>query len=85
MIRGLFLSLAFSVGALASPAVHAAASPTAPTGPPSAIAPVPLNSSSCYWRNCTEAHQNGEGNISQNNPHYCGKQDRDGDGIACEW
>jgi hypothetical protein len=49
------------------------------------MAPVPLNGSGCYWVNCSQAHQNGEGNILQGNDHYCSKQDRDGDGIACEW
>jgi hypothetical protein len=49
-------------------------------------APIPLNyNSGCYWANCTEAHQNGEGNIPQGSAHYCSKQDRDGDGVACEW
>jgi hypothetical protein len=42
-------------------------------------------SNSCYYPNCTEAHKAGEGNIPSSSPHYCSKQDRDGDGIACEW
>jgi hypothetical protein len=42
-------------------------------------------SSSCYYPNCTAAHQDGEGNIPSSSSHYCSKQDRDGDGIACEW
>jgi hypothetical protein len=42
-------------------------------------------SSSCYYPNYTAAHQDGEGNIPSNSSHYCSKQDRDGDGIACEW
>jgi hypothetical protein len=42
-------------------------------------------SNSCYYPNCTAAHQAGEGDIPSNSPHYCNKQDRDGDGISCEW
>lgn len=39
---------------------------------------------SCYWANCTQAKANGECNIREGSPHYCAKQDRDGDGLACE-
>lgn len=39
---------------------------------------------SCFYQNCTEAKANGECDISASNPHYCAKQDRDGDGLACE-
>lgn len=39
---------------------------------------------SCYWANCTQAKANGECNIPQGSTHYCSKQDRDGDGYACE-
>jgi hypothetical protein len=39
---------------------------------------------SCYWANCTQAKANGECNIPEGSPHYCAKQDRDGDGLACE-
>lgn len=86
MFRGLLLVSIFAVGAIISPLSHASAAPMAPLRPAGVTAPVPLNNSnSCYWSNCTEAHQNGEGNISQGSAHYCGKQDRDGDGIACEW
>ena len=42
-------------------------------------------SNSCYYPNCTAAHKAGEGNIQSSSDHYCSKQDRDGDGIACEW
>jgi hypothetical protein len=34
---------------------------------------------------CTEAHQNAEGDMPQGSAHYCPKQDRDSDGVACEW
>ncbi|ORW04707.1 hypothetical protein AWC15_02880 [Mycobacterium lacus] len=39
---------------------------------------------SCYWANCTQAKANGECNIRDGSAHYCPKQDRDGDGLACE-
>lgn len=39
---------------------------------------------SCYWANCTQAKANGECNIREGSAHYCAKQDRDGDGLACE-
>lgn len=39
---------------------------------------------SCYWANCTQAKANGECNIPEGSPHYCAKQDRDVDGLACE-
>jgi Excalibur calcium-binding domain len=29
--------------------------------------------------------QGGRGDIEQGTPHYCPSQDRDNDGIACEW
>jgi hypothetical protein len=40
---------------------------------------------SCYYPDCTAAHKDGEGDIPSSGSHYCAKQDRDGDGIACEW
>jgi hypothetical protein len=43
------------------------------------------SSTGCYHPNCTAAHNAGEGNIPSSSSHYCGKQDRDSDGIACEW
>jgi hypothetical protein len=87
MFRRLFLSCAFVIGVLAAPAIHTSALVAASSAPLPAgvIAPIPLNSGGCYWTNCTEAHQNGEGDIQQGSAHYCSKQDRDGDGIACEW
>ena len=39
---------------------------------------------SCYYANCTEAKANHECNIPCGDPHYCSKQDRDGDCVACE-
>jgi hypothetical protein len=43
------------------------------------------SSGSCYFSNCTAAHNAGYGDISSSDPYYCSKQDRDGDGLACEW
>ncbi|MDT5093348.1 MAG: hypothetical protein QOH60_2711 [Mycobacterium sp.] len=43
------------------------------------------SATSCYYKNCTEAHKAGEGDIKQGTPHYCAPQDRDNDGVACEW
>jgi hypothetical protein len=90
MVRRLLLAGVFVVGGLIAPAIHPGAMPltVSASSVPAAVGltpPIPLNSGGCYWTNCTEAHQNGEGNISQGNAHYCSKQDRDGDGIACEW
>jgi hypothetical protein len=39
---------------------------------------------SCYWSNCSEAKANGECDIPIGSAHYCTKQDKDGDGVACE-
>lgn len=86
-IRGFFLACVFGAGVVVAPAIQASAAvgPTLISMPvAAAAAPIPLNTSSCYWTNCTEAHQNGEGNIPQGSAHYCSKQDRDSDGIACE-
>ena len=43
------------------------------------------SANSCYYPNCTAAHQAGEGDIPQSSSHYCASQDRDKDGVACEW
>jgi hypothetical protein len=86
MVRGLLLSAIFALGVVVAPAVHAApASKVVVTAPETVTGPIPINTGGCYWANCTEAHQNGEGNIPQGSAHYCAKQDRDGDGVACEW
>lgn len=39
---------------------------------------------SCYYKNCSEAKAAGECDIPTGDPHYCSKQDRDNDGLACE-
>lgn len=92
MVRQLLLASVFAVGVLVAPALrvsHTAAAPFAavevPMASPAMIVPVPQNRTGCYWTNCTQAHQNGEGDIPQGSAHYCSKQDRDGDGVACEW
>lgn len=93
MIRRLLLASVFTVGVVVAPAVHAfhmgmgpltVAEAPAPASV-EMISPLPRNSGGCYWANCTQAHQNGEGDIPQGSAHYCSKQDRDGDGVACEW
>lgn len=93
LIRGILLAAISSVVVVTAPPLPAAASP-APAPAPEAMSatapqgmnvPVPLNTSGCYWTNCTQAHQNGEGDIPQGSAHSCSKQDRDGDGIAREW
>ena len=43
------------------------------------------SATSCYYPNCTAAHKAGAGDIQQGSPHYCPSQDRDNDGVACEW
>lgn len=89
MLRGTFLSGLFAVGVLIAPMAHlgavASAATPAPTVAADVAAPIPLAGNGCYWKNCTQAHQNGEGNIPQGSDHYCSKQDRDGDGLACEY
>lgn len=44
----------------------------------------PVNNSSCVYKNCTDAKAHGRCNIPEGDPAYCPKQDRDGDGLACE-
>lgn len=39
----------------------------------------------CFYPNCAAAHRAGEGNITEDSPHYCARQDADADGFACEW
>lgn len=45
----------------------------------------PCRPSGCVFKNCSDAHAHGRGNIPQNDPAYCASQDRDQDGLACEW
>ncbi len=37
-----------------------------------------------YYKNCTQAHQDGRYDIPSNDPAYGPWLDRDNDGIACE-
>ena len=45
----------------------------------------PVASAEGPYRNCTEAHQDGAGDIPQGSSDYWPAGDRDNDGIACEW
>jgi Excalibur calcium-binding domain len=86
MFRGLFFAGLVAAGIVIAPALNAApplVNSLAATSP--AGIPMPMSGSGCYYTNCTQAHQSGEGNILQGSDHYCSKQDRDSDGIACEW
>jgi hypothetical protein len=74
----------FSVAAAVAAAIWGGTvgvAPAAQAGPVNA----PCTTNGCVFKNCTEAHANGRGNIPQNDPAYCASQDRDGDGYACEW
>ena len=83
MIRVLLVATAITATAWAT-AIGAAAAGTAdPLDAP--CTEWNADSSSCYYPNCTAAHNAGEGDIPKSSPHYCPEQDRDNDGIACEW
>jgi Excalibur calcium-binding domain len=89
MVRFL-LAIAATVGAFSlGPAPVAVAESASAPAPSAAHVDAPSTtwsaSNSCYYPNCTAAHNAGEGNIPSSSDHYCSKQDRDGDGIACEW
>ena len=76
--------------AVAAAATGIIASSTIGTSPVGIAEPAEINCTqfnedgSCYWANCTQAKANGECNIPAGSAHYCSKQDRDGDGLACE-
>lgn len=59
---------------------------TAPVGSadPAGIDCTQVNNSNCVYKNCTDAKAHGRCNIPEGDPAYCPKQDRDGDGLACE-
>jgi hypothetical protein len=80
MLRALFAAAA--VIAIWGTALGAA--PVAKADPPDINCTQFNEDGSCYYKNCTEAKQNHECNIAEGSPHYCAKQDRDGDGLACE-
>ena len=89
---GRFLAIAALIGVIGlGPTPVAVAAITRDMAPASPVAPVDVSNTtwsadnSCYFPNCTAAHDAGEGNIQSNDPHYCTKQDRDDDGFACEW
>jgi hypothetical protein len=50
-----------------------------------AIGVSPAASADGPYRNCTEAHKDGRGDIPQGDPDYWDGGDRDHDGLACEW
>jgi hypothetical protein len=77
-IRSLCVAAAIATAAWGS---ALCAAPAAQAGPANA----PCKPSGCVFRNCTDAHSHGRGNIPQDDPAYCASQDRDGDGLACEW
>ncbi len=90
MVR--FLAIAATIGVIGlGPTPVAVAAVTRDMAPASLAAPVYEPSTTwsagngCYYPNCTAAHNAKEGNIPKGDPHYCEAQDRDGDGIACEW
>jgi hypothetical protein len=61
--------------------------PEATADSPSPAAPVytpPPQSSSAYYRNCSEARAAGAAPLYEGEPGYRSGLDRDGDGVACE-
>jgi hypothetical protein len=80
MIRALLVAAAITAAAWGT------AIGTAPEGRTEAAdAPCTMEAyGNCVYANCTEAKANGRCNIKSSDPDYCPKQDRDGDGIACE-
>ena len=48
------------------------------------LAPAAAASPGPVYKNCTEAHNAGAYNITQDDPAYWSDGDRDGDGYACE-
>jgi hypothetical protein len=84
--------VAFCLASMGAAVAHAATSTIGSTESTAGPTVAQVNDSttwsagnSCYYPNCTAAHKAGEGDIPSSSPHYCSKQDRDGDGIACEW
>jgi hypothetical protein len=69
---------------MAGIALGAAAAATAEPLDANCIAGKMSANGSCYYANCTEAKAAGECDILEGDAHYCPKQDRDNDGIACE-
>jgi hypothetical protein len=84
MARGTMIR-ALLVAAATAGVIAIGAAPAANAEPPNTncIAGRTDAGGSCYYNNCTEAKANGECDIPEGSPHYCSKQDRDSDGIAC--
>jgi hypothetical protein len=78
----LIAAAAATAGVVAGSVIGAA--PVAIAGPSDINCTQFNEDASCYYPNCTYAKANGECNIPEGSPHYCRKQDRDGDGLACE-
>lgn len=81
MIRALFAAVAISTTAW----VYASGvAPIAIAEPEDVGCTEVSYSGTCVYKNCTDAKAHGRCNIPQDDPAYCAKQDRDGDGLACE-
>lgn len=48
------------------------------------VALMPIAAADPPYKNCSEAHSDGRYNITQDDPAYSSRLDRDGDGFACE-
>jgi excalibur calcium-binding domain-containing protein len=82
MLRALLIATA-AVVAVWGTALRAA--PVTVADPPDIdCTQVSNDTSSCVYKNCTDAKAHGRCNITEDDPAYCPKQDRDGDGLACE-
>ena len=83
MIRGLLVTAA-TAGVVFGAAIGVAPAAGAEAFDGNCIAGRMNSDGSCYYANCSEAKAAGECDIAEGDSHYCSKQDRDGDGIACE-
>jgi hypothetical protein len=83
MIRALLVTAA-TAGSIAGAAIGLAPAASAEPLNANCIAGRMNADGSCYYANCSEAKANNECDIPEGAAHYCDKQDRDGDGIACE-
>ncbi|MCV6974170.1 excalibur calcium-binding domain-containing protein [Mycobacterium bourgelatii] len=81
MIRGLFTAISISAAAWA---FTLAVAPQTLAEPEDVGCTELSYNGTCVYKNCTDAKAHGRCNITQDDPAYCAKQDRDGDGLACE-
>ena len=81
MINRIGLLIATALGAIAI-----SSAPLAVAGTPDndCIAGKLDQYGSCYYKSCSAAKADGVCDIPQGDSKYCSKQDRDGDGVACE-